>query len=227
MLAVCGSAMRTGSVAMWQLMRALVLEAGKGKVPPLGSYDGTYDELSKWSRTDDWTVLKMHLPVEDLYKIPPDRSKVVVVVRDLRDVVVSLMNFNKWDFNTAFHARGVRGNVTALERWRDYCPPGHLLEFKYDFFIQHRLMVGKVLNEWLYLGLSDLVIDHKQRQWDINANKLRSKKTGLHPQDPEYMSRRHISSGASNQWKTALTPEQIKTVEKEYGWWLEVNGFEI
>lgn len=224
MIAVCGGLMRTGSIAMWQVMREIVLK-GDGNAPKLGTYFFKYSDT--WAKKDKYTLIKTHDYHSSLADpIKNKRCKVVVTIRDQRDVVVSLMNFNDYGFDKAIAARAFKGNVKNYYEWIDKVPDDDLLIVKYEDFIGDRTTTILEVAEFLEINIAVGEAKKIDRKWNIQANRKRAK--DKHKIDSHnYMAGRHINSGEAEQWKTALTQEQVAYIEEELGKWFVSVGYSI
>ena len=229
MIAICGGLMRTGSVAMYQIMGAIVLvkEAGHTPVLPHG-IEAEYvdDNVAKWAKGDGVTVIKLHRWRESLEPVK-DRIKVVMTIRDMRDVVVSLMRFRRGNFQSSVHSAAFKGNIEGQAEWEEKVPRENLLTVRYEEFVpERRETIYKVAN---HIGrrVSAVQAADIDRTWDMAANIERAKK-GYSSNHPEYMSERHIHNALSGKWATELTPEQVQEIVDTAGpeWFLE-NDYEL
>ena len=229
MLAICGGLMRTGSVAMFQIMREIVdvNYIGYSPVMPVNDEDEFFHEyVGEWASGDGVVVTKLHRWRED---IEPHKNgvKVVMTIRDMRDVVVSLMNFRSGTFESSLHSNAFKGNIEGQAEWEKKVPPENLLLIKYEYFIRNRIETTKRVAEFLGVKITPVQALEIERKWNINAN-LRRAKAGYSERSPEYMSKRHIQSGKEGQWKTALTLEQTLEVQHHVGHsWFTDNGYKL
>jgi len=218
--------MRTGSIAMWQVMREIVLKDG-GRAPALGSY--FLKDANKWAKENKWVLVRLHEYDNFLEEpIGNDRCKVVVTIRDQRDVVVSLMNFNNYGFDTAIHARAFKGNVKNYYEWIEKIGDDDLFIVEYEDFVNHRTRTILHIAEFLGIDLSKAEAEEINKKWDIPANQKRAKQHNK-LDSVEYMAERHINSGKANQWKKALTEEQVEYIERDpdVGFWLWDLGYKM
>ena len=226
MIVVCGGLMRTGSVAMWQIMREIVLKSG-GKAPKLGT--PYFDNIDKYLSQDHNTLIKTHDYNEKLDPaIEKKQIKVVVTIRDQRDVIVSLMNFNDYAFDTAIHARAFKGNVKNYYEWIEKIPGEDLLIVKYEDFIADRFSTIVEVADFLETDISDIEAREIDEKWNIEANRKRAKQRNK-LDSINYMAERHINSGEARQWVGTLSKEQVNYIEQNevVGPWLWQTGYHL
>lgn len=229
MLVICGGLMRTGSVAMFQIMREIVEVTGHGTAPvlPLNHELEAWDRnVASWANTEFITVTKLHrwLPLLEPYR---DSMRVVMTIRDMRDVVVSLMNFRGGTFEDTLNSQAVIGNLDGQDEWEEKVPEESLLKVRYEDFMFDRASTTSKVASHMGITISSRLADNIQRKWDLRANIARSK-MNFDQGDREYMNPRHISSGRTQQWRKALTPDQVMQVEEFVGRdWFVDNGYSL
>ena len=229
MLAVCGGLMRTGSVNMFQVMREIAesRDAGYAPVLPLNHEEEFFVEnVARWAEGDDCIVVKMHLWRDDLIELT-ENIKVIVTIRDMRDVVVSLMNFREGTFESSLHAVAFRRNIEGQAEWEEKVPKENLLIVKYEDFIHHRVETTERVAGFMGVPVTRKEAHDIERKWNLSANLRRASED--HPANsPDYMAKRHISSGRDNQWKAALDEEQIQQIQDKAGHeWFKDNGYKL
>lgn len=229
MLAVCGGLMRTGSVNMFQIMREITESRGAGYAPvlPLNHEEEFFvDHVAEWADGDECIVSKMHLWRDELEPLK-ENIRVVVTIRDMRDVVVSLMNFRDGTFESSLHSVAFKRNIEGQAEWEDRVPPDNLLIVKYEGFIHNRVETTEIVANFMGVPVTKKEAHDIERKWNLSANLRRANEE--HPHNSQnYMAKRHISSGRDGQWKSALTPEQIEQVEEAAGEeWFAHNGYKL
>lgn len=221
--------MRTGSVAMFQIMREIVHKTGSGYAPkfPVNHEDEYFIEhVLDWAYSDSIVVVKLHRWRDELV-LPDGTVKVVMTVRDMRDVVVSLMNFRNADFESSIHSNAFKGNIEGQAEWEMKIPPKDLMKVQYENFIRHRMQTTVAVAEFIGAPVNKVDAFEIERKWNINAN-LRRANENLSEDNPEYMSKRHIHSGKANQWVNSLTDEQVATIVEMVGEdWFKENGYRV
>lgn len=227
MLAICAGLMRSGSVAMWQVMGEIVLSQDAGRVPPLGTeFD---DNVEKWACDDQIVVTKLHVWRPSLMNVTNNADNchiyAVVVIRDIRDVVVSLMHFKECDFKTAVQSRAY---INYKENWQDWMDEMHdrSILVRYEDFMADRPGMVAHVAEFMGLPIDMEEATRIANKWGIKRNKKRAEdKHAIRSRD--YMAERHIHSGAAEQWRNELSEEQIVRIEEENGDWLRVHGYKL
>lgn len=229
MIGMCAGLMRTGSVALFQLMRAVVVYKDIGHAPklPVGS-EGTYfnEHVEEWANVDEMIVLKLHRWRESLAG-HEHRMRTIVTIRDMRDVVVSLMNFRSTTFEKALASNAVtRGNVPGQAEWMEKVPSPNLLLLRYEDFVTNRETSTQMIARHLGTELSIWEASNIEQAWSIDANKRRAR-SNHNVTSENYMAKRHIHSGFVDQWKTALTQEQAEKVVETIGSkWFMTYGYD-
>ena len=221
--------MRTGSVAMFQIMREIVETQAVGFAPvmPHGKEIEFWEEnIGDWTHNDATVVTKLHRWM-DFLSSHKDRIKVVMTIRDMRDVTVSLMNFRGGGFEPAINSNAFKGNIAGQAEWEEEIPVNSLLKIRYEDFVRIRAVTTKQVAGFMGVSLQLSDAMRIEQKWNINANLRRSLKSYVIGH-PEFMSPRHIQSGKVGQWKEALTHEQILEVQDRVGHkWFEENGYEL
>jgi hypothetical protein len=221
--------MRTGSVAMFQIMREIVESQAAGFAPMFPArleIEYWEENIGDWTGETPLVIAKLHR-WEDFLDPHALNLRVVMTVRDVRDVVVSLMNFRGGDYKSTVHSNAFKGNIREQIRWEAHAGEERLLKIRYEDFVLARAATTRQVADFMGIKLSLSEAMRIEQKWNINANLRRSKQDHA-PGHPEFMSPRHIHSGRANQWKTALTPEQILDVQDRVGReWFEENGYEL
>lgn len=229
MLMICGGLMRTGSVAMFQIMREIVESSHLGYVPsmPHNREAETFDEnVERWASGHAIVVTKLHRWRESMDPFIAG-VKAVVTIRDMRDVTVSLMNFRKGTFDSSLHSAAFKGNVEGQAEWEVKLDPEDLKIVKYEKFMLGRVAMTMSVANFMGLHLKPIEAVKIERKWSLKANIARAQRR--HPAGhPEFMSERHIHSGKVGQWREVLTEEQILEVQERAGYdWFKSNGYPL
>lgn len=229
MLAICGGLMRTGSVAMFQIMRELVESQKVGYAPvfPLNKEIEYWEShVQFWAETTDIVVAKLHRwdYFLDSYS---SFVRVVMTIRDMRDVVVSLMNFRGGTFESSLNSDAFKGNLREQARWILNAGDNKVMQVRYEDFVRNRVEMTQAVADFLGIPVSRRRAWKIEQKWNISANLLRAK-ANHSPDDPEFMSKRHIQSGRVSQWPKVLTAEQITMVQDRVGHeWFRANGYKV
>lgn len=211
--------MRTGSIAIYQIMRGIVTSTLTGYAPelPVGEEDEFFhDHAEEWARDPLKIVVKLHFWHPALEQVN-DCVAAVVPIRDIRDVVVSLIHFRETEFEKALHAGAVMGNVNSQLEWLEKLPDEQRLIFiRYEEFVSHREETTIDIAKFMGLDLSDAEAAKIERKWNIRANQKRALDKHS-PRHPDYMAERHIYSGKPERWKHELSNDQVLQVQERVG----------
>jgi hypothetical protein len=135
------------------------------------------------------------------------------------------MNFREGDYKSTIHSNAFKGNIEGQAEWEEKILADNLLKVRYEDFVLVRAITTKQVADFMGYPLSLSTAMRIEQRWNINAN-LRRSKGSYAVGHPEFMSPRHIQSGKANQWKKALTHEQILEVQDRVGHeWFEENGY--
>lgn len=220
--------MRTGSVAMFQIMREIVELRGFGFAPVLehGNESAHFDqECCRWACQPEVFVCKLHTYRNSLScKGCIPNIRVVMTIRDIRDVVVSLIHFRKSDFDTTVNANAYKNWGQDYQTWVDKIPERDLLIVKYEDMVADRFTTVLQVARFMDLALNAPEARAIDRGWDLEANINRAK--AEHPiTSKDFMSHRHIYDGTPGLWKEELTNEQAARIYDDYGMWLINHGY--
>lgn len=230
MLLICAGMMRSGSVVQFQLAGAVVNHLGIGSIVKPRDGDEFDANVNRWAFADEWYVAKLHDYRESIKRgHDHGRVKVVMVIRDPRDIMVSLMNFRQDSFETMQHAPVFPNNLKNHKRWSEAIHASNFRCVKYEEMVKD--LANEVAEiEYYALGSSSLLsVDECIEiglRFTIKENKLRAI-AAYPPSHLNYFSKRHINDGRSGQWKTALDEDQIRWVEQVAGDFMETNGYEL
>jgi len=225
MIYICGGLMRTGSIAMWQVMDEIAQVAG-GQSPMLGTE--LNEVLSLWRDirlTDNpLLVTKLHRYEKDLDRYDK-HIKVVLTVRDFRDVVVSLLHFKGTTFENEMHSRAYTTWLDSYKSWYESIHAFNVMEIRYEDFIANRKETILKVAKFMEISLDDVSAGHIDNKWSIASNIRRS--TESHAVNTkEFMAERHIYSKGESKWKKELTVAQVEHImTPEMTQWLEEHGY--
>lgn len=222
MIAISGGGLRTGSTMMWQVMRDILTNHGNGRATKIGDNISYFAE--EWATSEEWYVYKMHGYHEAL-KPYHDRGKVIVTVRDPRDVIVSLSNYHNRPVDQIIQTDHLmHHNYRQLGKW--YRTFGEFVyPFVYENFVgDMEKMVSHVAKIFgIYLFPRDIV--EIADRWSLGRNMERAGKHRDH-NHYEFLKGNHIHSGAIGQWRTALTEVQVEKIERIYSTYMKEFGYE-
>jgi len=207
-LIICAGMHRSGSTWLYNVVRYCCMNAG------LRTY-GDYAKKYRDTIPADVHVLKIH-PFKQHYC---DRAKhVFTTVRDLRDVVASMIRYNI----TRPTPRDVAHSTEKLIN-REYAAwaPYSSLEIRYEEMVLDRpAAVAAVLRVLDLPSVVDPVEVHRDvEKLTRMALPDLDRTTQLWP--------RHVTNGRTGSYAETLSPELIKIVENIGGSWLTEHGYEL
>jgi len=233
MLVICCGMMRAGSTLQYQLCAEIVESLGLGK--RMGWIDSIRkNETTNLSSMDEKTyVVKCHNYFVELTDIISRGDvKTIYVYRDIRDVVVSLIN----KFNQSYWQIVNDGYIeTILKAYYDWTRLDDVLISRYETLIGNIEYEANRIAEYLGIEISNQTATQLSDEFSIDNQILRIQNFDYHnygeklpsgdQMDPNsFLHKNHIFSGQSNQWKTALSRIQIGLIEdKSYRWLVEVD----
>jgi hypothetical protein len=186
---------------------------------------------------DGWKVYKNHNYSDSMGALlTSGAAKGVYVYRDLRDVFVSFMHKQDAPFERLWK-RDILAEL--VQNYDDWARQPHMLVTRYETMMAD--LVGEVKRIAAHLGLT-LSADQAQAiadQYSVDKQLERInsatdlmrhagiKRVGVDKHS--LLHENHISEeqGQVDQWKTALTPEQVAQIEAKYGGWLLACGYEL
>lgn len=233
MLVICCGMQRAGSTLQYQLTAAVVATAGAGRaggwITP-AEFDGHLGALQQ-----ELLVFKCHafIPaVAELVSI--GRAKAVYVYRDIRDVVVSIMQKKEISFEQMLQ----RGSLhTVLEQDRTWCALSNMLISRYENMIANiPEEVGRIAG---HLGvtlspaqISAIGAQHTMEQQLQRIQSFDFEQSGLGQGHDRYdpntlLHKNHIASGKPLHWMQVLSGLQAGFLEHTAGDWLQKRGYPI
>lgn len=225
MLLQCAGMIRSGSTLQYNISKRIV------ELTETGEHIHANEDI--WLRcrlaftlADRWLVNKSHVYQPTLFtRETIGRTKIVMVYRDLRDVLVSQMRFRGSGFDDTLTK--LRAHTVDRERrWLDEIPAERVLrvcyETMYPRIAAHAMQVAAHMD-------IDLSVDQaEQIAADLDKEKVGEKSKRLHNMDAHTrLGRNHVQNGAHGWYRQVLTGEQVAIVEDEVGDWLLENGYEI
>ncbi len=227
MLLICAGMMRSGSVVQFQLAGAVVNHLGIGSIVKPRDGDEFDANVNRWAFADEWYVAKLHDYRESIKRgHDHGKVKVVMTVRDPRDIMVSLMNFRQDTFETMTHAPVFPNNLKNHKRWSEAIHASNFRCVKYEDMVNFLDLELGFISKLIENPISHKMSGQLAKKYSIKENKLRAI-AAYPPSHLNYFSTRHINDGSSGQWETALDEDQIRWVEDVAHDFMETNGYEL
>jgi hypothetical protein len=195
MIAISAGQRRSGSFAVYQVMREIVTLRKIGSGDWIGAHPEAH--MKKWAQSSDYTVLKYHEVPKELAQYV-DRVLAVMIIRDPRDVIISLMNRTGQEFEQVFASNAYTRNFTNVDKWFEVMPEGNLLVLRYEEFVINRWYWVMRISEFMGFLLGAGEARKIATDYGLKANRERGDKVDKY--DDDYVPARHIASGKVGQW---------------------------
>lgn len=228
MYVICCGMQRSGSTLLYNLASRLVVESGRGDAA------GWVDRLPRAEIAaragHGITVVKVHEPdqVEDLEgALASGEALCIYVYRDIRDVLVSLMDFRDQTFGQVAHSGRLRRILGSSEEW---FRADLAVVFRYESFKDDLVTAAATLNARLGLELDDERLARIAEELGIDRQKQRlpSEGEGRWGHDPgTLLHPDHIRSGEHGRWRARLDPGEVAFVERVAGPWMRARGYDV
>jgi len=234
MLVICCGNQRCGSTLQYQ-MAAEILEPC-GKVKRAGYINSnTYLSLPS-SKNREFLIVKTHdfIPAA-AETIEQGNAKAIYAYRDLRDVVVSIMN-TLGEHPYSILRKGYLEYFIKVDR--QWCDLRNVLISKYEEIVMHPDKEASRISDYLGERIDDLkaaeiadkfsIANQRKRIQQIDYKTIYEKSGRSSTPDPHSMLKiNHIHSGKEGQWKERLSSFQVAIIEALAYKWLLSKGYEV
>jgi hypothetical protein len=236
---LCSGMMRSASTWSFNVCRLLaILVANQLKIPTGATYleSDKLDDFLK-QRMDNEPgiiVLKTHLPGNyALELIHSNKIKNVCTIRDPRDCVASRQLFDKESFQQSIN--WIKRDLSFIDL---YLQTNNTLFIQYEIMIKHTQSQIQRICRYLDIEIGPSHLSEIDMLTGINSSRRISETLKTHPPQTvlrsgshlvdtvTHLHENHIQGGICGRWKTELTREQIKIVNKEFREWLIILGYE-
>ena len=228
----CCGMPRSGSTLQYQLTKEIVESNNVGKGLGWVEPEQFPNLQTNYMNDNRLLVIKCHSYIngaQDL--ISRGEAKAIYVYRDLRDVIVSIMNKNKTSFRHVMQSGFIHSILQEYDNWNKL---NDIFVAKYENMIkdlaQETLKIAKYIGVDLdkssavkIAGKYTIEQQVKRIQsFDYNTYGVRSGKNNY---DPDFLLHdSHIFSGNTKQWIKMLSPFEIGLIEDiAYDWLLDKN----
>jgi hypothetical protein len=236
MLVICCGMMRAGSTLQYHLTTSLVEELGLGlRGGNFSEYD-LPDFLRTYQPSNQITVIKCHEYVPEVAKVAQhDQVKAVYIYRDVRDVVVSMMNRDQKPF-----LRLVRNlpasQIRQYHYWTNF--PEVLISV-YETIYQNLPLEVTRIAAFLGIHIDPAITQTIAQKYSLDAQRRRiatfdyqsngvTDRDGQGLYDPNtHMHIRHIGTAQPRQWESKLSSWQVALIEAKTYAWLVDRGYGI
>lgn len=233
----CGGMHRAGSTVQYLLTKEIVEYSGTGKA--LGYVKKqVFPEIYQKNQSQYKNiVVKSHRVFPDIVKLFECSEAVAVYVyRDLRDTVVSKIKKSEDSFQYSQVLKRIQLNLRSYYQWQQVSP---ILVSRYEEMVNNLEQEAIRISNFLGLEISSEFAANLANKYSINEQKkrisnirnnstnIKETKSGSIVDQETLLHDNHIHSGASEQWKSELTPIQVAFIEDQACEWLIAHDYPI
>jgi hypothetical protein len=239
---------RAGSMWTYNIVRALIRAAGLEPIPkkvPIDEVPFISRAFTEPIGENQVYCVKTHYVVN-----PPEGDNdtlIIVPYRDIRDCVISYMNFRHADFDLA---------IRAMQHWNptdEYfkMQTDNILKIRYDEIVSEPLDTIQKIDRFIGAGASFEAIEEIEERFsrkkvkekvdslkDISDEQILANSATLDAAENADGSHRvfdkatgfqtgHITAQKDGQWREVLSEDQKRRLMQETSDWLERYGFEL
>lgn len=223
MILQCAGMIRSGSTLQYNLAKEVVEVTHSGGY--LHANMDLFKEVKAKAPLEEWWVNKGHIYNPELHDpiVEAGQMRVVMIYRDLRDVVVSTMHFRNRTFEDVVSS--IREEAVEAEReWLENVPHEFIHRARYETVIHDAASEIQAIADLVGVNLS--LRDKRQIASRHSLPAVRQMTSKFENWDAHTRyGPKHIRSGSSGVWKQELTPKQIARIEQEVGHWLVENDY--
>lgn len=229
---ICCGALRSGSTLQYQIVSEIVERKGLGRrigfieptaLPPL---------FEEHSDAKEYLVLKSHyLTPEIRREFERGNARGIYSFRDIRDVVVSMMNKENKRFEAFASRRFIEKQIELFNTWQTI---PDLLVSKYESFYNRIFLEVRRIALFLNIELTDNEIEDIAALFSKENNLKRiaeGSDTVVHEgrefSRSQLLHDGHIHSGDTKQWESRLTENEVALVEQRAASWLRACGYRV
>lgn len=209
---------RAGSTAIFNIVRELVEESGKGYALRLP--DHRHDIVRGYFDDPRMIVVKAHA-LKDYFEEFVGRAKVLMSVRDLREIVCSLIRLNQGTFDTIMQYDLLDGYIKEQQTWE--CATDVYFK-KYEDWVDDLFEETKSIAEYLNIELDDETILEIAANWSLDSSAEHANHTNG-TNHITFFNPVHVTSRRKETMYDYLSQEQIQQINERYGWWLDKYGY--
>jgi hypothetical protein len=229
---ICCGMIRSGSTLQYQLTKEIVESDGQGIGVGWMDKDQLRFELQKTTNEKKIKVVKCHEYFKEAGDfISSHKAKGIYVYRDLRDILVSLMNKKKQPFGSVFSVDRVNSLIDMDRKWNGI---ETLYVSKYEEVMSNLAAEIVKIASFLKISVDKSFVTEIEQKHSIENQQKRIFKfdytemgtdSGDSIYDPDTLLHdNHIHSGKIHQWETELSRFQIALLENiAYEWLIERN----
>ena len=231
---ICCGMKRSGSTLQYQLAGSIVEKAKVGRL--IGSVLPNEFAVLRAAHEGEkgLLIVKSHAYIPHLEALfAKGESKAIYSYRDVRDVVVSMMNKRNESFEQLVNRGFIETILSDYGKWR-HCSP--LLTSKYEDMVADLSREVSRIADFLNVPLDvktieEIAIEHsleKQREKINNhQNENQRVSNNIRWDSQSLLHTNHIRSGKADQWRTELAAHEIAVIEGIAGVWLQKRGYSL
>ncbi len=226
MLVVCCGMQRSGSTVQYQIASAVAETLGIGRGV---GWDWSSASENMASGERPVHVVKVHQPNPAFEaKLNPACTRYIYCHRDIRDVIVSLLD--KYgpmdDAKIEHHVREFA--ITPFEHFSRR--PGVLIS-RYDDLCEDLgsevARIAHIMNATLDAAECATIAQRFALEEQRSYIRGRDWSDGREWDSASLLHHNHITDARTGKWKDRLAPGQVQVIERIAGDWLRANGYEI
>lgn len=226
---------RSGSTLQYQIAKELLTKSNC-YFQDLG-WLGNQNIAQLYTKYDpiyEYVLTKQHNYLSGINKII-DLEKLYILIsfRDLRDVIVSLMNKNGTSFENVFSKLKIQNFINDFNNWLSF---KHVLKSKYEIFCNDINNETVRISQFLNIQLPFEDIEEISKNLSITNQRTKINSFSLEKlenyekekYDPiTLLHQNHIHSGEVNQWRNILNNFQIGIIQYYAKDWLNKYDYPI
>ena len=239
MLIICCGMPRSGSTLQYQLTSAIVefKLAGQslGLVPVTNSISLNQLLQNNSLSAHKYLVIKRHKYTDEAAElVKTGKAKAIYVYRDLRDVVVSVMNKRQESFEQIAKGNFVENCLDNFYKWASL---EDIFVSKYEELTVNLKKEVMRISNYLGFELNEDSAEKIAENYSLDRQIQRIKNFDYETQgigqgsvkcEPiSLLHQNHISSGKSGQWRHSLSRQEVSTIENIADFWLIEKGYKL
>ena len=197
MIVFCAGLRSSGSTLQWQIANEIVGQ--------YGFVVNRANQVKKYLSTGKIAVAKQHKLTFENY-IRNSDAKILMTVRDLRDVQASLMM--RWHKSFEYCFNRLKVFVAQQSEWMQFRDKMYLAH--YEQWVNS--LEQEAHNIAMFIGVENYDAVKIAEKYSLENNKLR-------------LGEKHITDAKIGKYKYILTQNQIAVIENEFSEWLSNYGY--
>lgn len=227
----CGGMNRSGSTLQYQIVAEIVERKNMGKRIEWIQPETFNILVKKYKDYKKYKVFKSHICNEDIKSECNNNGKIVYIIRDLRDIVVSLMKKRNVDFEKVINTKKIDKGIENYYKWINF---KDIYISYYENVILNLSIEVKNIAKFLNIEINDIDAEYIANYLSFENQKKtinNFQKDKLTNFNNSYFDKysllhcNHIVDGKIGKWKDELTTKEINIIENKYGGFLEEHKY--